>query len=70
MLLKSDEGFGSGKNHALDIYTKSYSNKLGTICNLHFCPGHKTSRNWSKPIKWCAFLFIVKIVYTAKAASK
>ena len=32
MLLKSEEGFGSGKKHALDIYTKSYSNKLGAIC--------------------------------------
>ena len=23
--------------------------------NLYLFPGHKTSRNWSKPIKWCAF---------------
>jgi hypothetical protein len=30
------------------------------------CPGRKTSRNWSKPIKWCAFLFNMKIVYTAR----
>ena len=22
---------------------------------LYLCPGHKTSRNWSKPMKWCAF---------------
>jgi hypothetical protein len=27
---------------------------------------NKTPRNWSKPTKWCAFLFNVKIVYTAK----
>ena len=33
---------------------------------LYLCPGYKTSRNWSKPIKWCAFLFNVKIVYTAR----
>ena len=33
---------------------------------LYLCPGHKTSRNWSKPIKWCAFLFNMKIVYTAR----
>jgi hypothetical protein len=26
----------------------------------------KTSRNWCKPRKWCAFLFNVKIGYTAK----
>ena len=58
MLLKSDEW--SGKKIALHIYTKSYSNKLGAICNLHFCPGHKTSRNWSRSIKWCAFLFYIK----------
>ena len=31
---------------------------------VYLCPGHKTSRNRSKPIKWCAFLFNVKIVYT------
>ena len=23
--------------------------------NLYLCPGHKTFRNWSKPMKWCAF---------------
>ena len=23
--------------------------------NSYFNPCHKTSRNWSKPIKWCAF---------------
>ena len=33
---------------------------------LYLCSGHKKSRNWSKPIKWCAFLFNVKIVYTAR----
>ena len=33
---------------------------------LYLCPGRKTSRNWSKPIKWCAFLFNMKIVYTAR----
>ena len=32
----------------------------------YFSPGHKTSRNWSKPRKWCAFLFNVKNVYTAR----
>ena len=32
----------------------------------YFNPGHKTSRNWSKPRKWCAFLFNLKIVYTAR----
>ena len=26
--------------------------------NLYLYPGHKTSRNWSKPIKWRAFLNI------------
>ena len=31
MLLKSDQGFGSGKNHMLDICTKSYANGLGAI---------------------------------------
>ena len=31
MLLKSDEGFGSGKKHVLDICTKSYANGLGAI---------------------------------------
>ena len=33
---------------------------------LYLCPGRKTSRKWSKPIKWCAFLFNMKIVYTAR----
>ena len=31
MLLKCDEGFGSGKKHVLDICTKSYANGLGAI---------------------------------------
>ena len=31
MLQQSYEGFGSGKNHVLDICTKSYSNGLGAI---------------------------------------
>ena len=31
MLQQSDEGFDSGKNHVLDICTKSYSNGLGAI---------------------------------------
>ena len=31
MLPKSDEGFGSGKKHVLDICTKNYSNGLGAI---------------------------------------
>ena len=34
--------------------------------NWYFNPGHKTSRNRSKPIKWCAFLFTIEIVYTAR----
>ena len=34
--------------------------------NSYFSPGHKTSRNWSKPRKLCAFLFNLKIVYTAR----
>ena len=34
--------------------------------NWYFNPGHKTSRNRSKPIKWCAFLFNMKIVYIAR----
>ena len=33
---------------------------------LCLCSGHKTSRNRSKPIKWCAFLFNVKFVYPAR----
>ena len=33
---------------------------------LYLCPGYKTSKNWSKPIKWCSFLFNMKIVYTAR----
>ena len=33
---------------------------------LYLCPGHKTSLDWSKPIRWRAFLFNVKIVYTAR----
>ena len=31
ILLKSDEGLGSGKKHELDICTKSYANGLGAI---------------------------------------
>ena len=31
--------------------------------NLYCSPCHKISRNWSKPTKWCAFLFNMKIVY-------
>ena len=31
MLLKSDESFGSGKKHALDISSESYANGLGAI---------------------------------------
>ena len=31
MLQQSYKGFGSGKNHVLDICTKSYSNGLGAI---------------------------------------
>ena len=67
-LQQSDKSFGSGKNHVLDICTKSYANGLGAIqsppydfsthqnMNLYASPGHKTSRNWSKPRKWRAFL--------------
>ena len=78
MLLKSNEGFGSGKNHVLDICTKSYANGLNAIksprynflphqkMNSHFTTGHKTYRNWSKPRKLCAFLFNLKTDYTAR----
>ena len=31
MLLKSDEGLGSGKNHVLDIFINSYVNGLGAV---------------------------------------
>ena len=31
MLLKSDKGFGSGKNQVLVICTKSFANGLGAI---------------------------------------
>ena len=31
MLQQSDDGFGSGKEHVLDICTKPYSNGLGEI---------------------------------------
>ena len=31
MLQQSNEGFGSGKEHVLDICTKSYANGLGAI---------------------------------------
>ena len=31
MLLKSDNVFGSGNKHELDICTKSYANGLGAI---------------------------------------
>ena len=31
ILPKNDEGFGLGKKHVLDIYTKSYANGLGAI---------------------------------------
>ena len=34
--------------------------------NWYFNPGHKTSRNRSKPIKSCAFLFNMKFVYSAR----
>ena len=34
--------------------------------NSYHSSWHKTSRNWSKPRKWSAFLFNVKIVYTAR----
>ena len=34
--------------------------------NSYSNPGHQTSRNCYKPIKWCAFLFNAKIVYTAR----
>ena len=34
--------------------------------NSHFTTGHKTSRNWSKPRKWCTFLFNLKTDYTAR----
>ena len=27
--------------------------------NLYFNPGHKTSRYWSKPRKWCAFFSLL-----------
>jgi hypothetical protein len=30
-LQQSDKSFGSGKNHVLDICTKSYANGLGAI---------------------------------------
>ena len=58
--------------------TKSYANGLGAIqsppydfsthqnMNLYASPGHKTSRNWSKPRKWCAFLLNLKIGYIAR----
>ena len=31
IVIKSDEGFGTGKNHVLDICTESYANGLGAI---------------------------------------
>ena len=31
LLLKSDKVFGSGKNHKLNICTKSYANELDAI---------------------------------------
>ena len=31
ILLNSVEGFGSGKKHELDIFTKSYANGLDAI---------------------------------------
>jgi hypothetical protein len=31
MIQQSDKGFGSGKEHVLDICTKSYANGLGAI---------------------------------------
>ena len=30
------------------------------------CTWKLSTRNWSKPKKWCAFLFNVKIVYTTR----
>ena len=30
--------------------------------NLYISPGHKTSKNWSKPRKLYAFLFKLKMV--------
>ena len=35
MLQQSDEGFGSGKKHVLDICTKSYANGLVQYKVLH-----------------------------------
>ena len=31
MLQQSGKGFDSGKNHVLDIYTKSYADGLGAV---------------------------------------
>ena len=33
---------------------------------FYLCPGHKTSRNWSKPMKYHAFLFNLKLVFTTR----
>ena len=33
--------------------------------NSYCSSWHKTSRNWSKPRKWCA-LFYLKTIYTAR----
>ena len=30
-ILKGDKDFGSGKNHVLDICTKSYVNRIGAV---------------------------------------
>ena len=38
--------------------------------NSYFNPSHKTSRNWSKPRKWCAFLFNLKTIYAARWQKK
>ena len=34
--------------------------------NSYFSPGHKTSRNWSKPRKLCTFIFNLKIGFTTR----
>ena len=53
------------KWNGLGVYPSLYNFLTHQNMNSYCSSCHTTSRNWSKPKKWCFFLFNMKIVYTA-----
>ena len=76
ILLKSDKDFGSGKNMSwifvqnhmkIDLVQYKVLHTTFELTRIRICISAHVikhlNRNWSKPRKWCASLFDVKIGY-------